>query len=172
MSYLCFGEFGLSGPLDGQVLQQLSWRLLKHGADQDICLLLGCNIPQPDVFEVLGVEKSAIPTSALPFLATASPLEDTSDSLLGPDTLVVVGLGTDMQEIERSLRRLQALFGAVLRESAVQTVTFYITEGFDTEFIPVLASVSEFHMKAASILRENDNWWPSLKFIVRRDAAA
>jgi hypothetical protein len=169
MSYLAFGEFVFHESLDTSQLETLSWRLFKYGVDQDVCLFLGCNIPQQIVFEMLGVKGSDLPTAALPFLATGSPLDDTSDALLSPYARVGLA-GTDMHEIVRALQQLHGVFAAALGESAVRTITFFITEGFDTDFTPVLASVDEFQQAAAAMFRENGTW-PSARFVIQSEKA-
>lgn len=167
MSYLTFGEFVFRERLDSAHLQALSWRLLKYGVDRDVCLLLGCNIPQRIVFEMLGVQKSDPFTAALPFLATASPLDDTSDALLSPYTRVGPS-GTDVHGIGRVLQHFQEVFAAALGEGVVRTITFFITEGFDTDFTPVFTGVGEFQRIAADMLRDNGTW-PSASFVIQRE---
>ncbi len=169
MSYLTFGEFAFSGSIDRGCVEALSWRLFKHGADHGVYLLFGCNIPQSIVFEMLGAQKGDPPTGLLPFLATASPLDDTSDALLSPYALVGSS-GTDASQIERSLQQLQAVFSAAFAESDIQTVTLFITEGFDNTFAPVFTSVDEFAQAAARIFTDRGTW-PSVRFVIRRQEA-
>lgn len=170
MSYLSFGAFSIIGKLDDRQLRLLGWRLVKYGSDHNIYLIIGCNITQKDVLEMIKRTIGDQPKSALAFLATASPLEDTSDGLISPYALVTSGSGADMKAIEQSLQRLQTTFQAALGEDTIQEVVFCITEGFDTNFRTVFTTVSDFKFIASRILVDNKSWWPSVKFIVRRDA--
>ena len=135
MSYLTFGEFALGDGTDRAAVEALAWRLFKHGAEQDVCLLFGCNIPQAIVFEMLGTQKPEPPTAVLPFLATASPLDDTSDGLVSPYSRIGPS-GTDCLGVGESLQRLQSVFSVGLAESGIRAVTLFITEGYEKDSCP------------------------------------
>lgn len=89
---------------------------------------------------------------AVPALITATPDEETSDSIISPFVRTP-------EEIAMTLSRLQA---AISQVTPTSVNSLFVTEGFDTDFAEVQASVPELAETLRSMLQA-DGMWPSLR---------
>jgi hypothetical protein len=128
MSYLACGSILLtvsSREIKEAVARSASIRALETG----MALQLGCNIVQPLVFEVVGRYNED--TCVVPFLLTASPLDDTSDRLVSP--YVLIGEEGD-RTFQRNAKSLELFFSSLLDHKYLQRIDLYVVDSFDESF--------------------------------------
>lgn len=76
MSYFIFGTFRLSHSPNFDTRNQVAFDILGCGLVERLHLLLGHNVYQENVLEMLGLERGRLPNDLLPFVMTDSPVSD------------------------------------------------------------------------------------------------
>ncbi len=119
--------------------------------------MLSYNIKQDNVAEML-LKFGITNTTATPFLITASPMEDTSDTLISP-------YNNAPAVIFDNFRRIEGWISRVLRQPGVEAILLFLTEGYDTEFEEIQIRSGELASVVISKIKEYEDI-PSLKLSV------
>lgn len=104
---------------------EAAWAATRAAVDEGVGLLMGCNVHQPPVLQVLQ-ERNLTASGALVFLVTDSPISDNTEELVSPfrelgDIREIVGPG--VARIGRWLERI--------RPVARGEIHVFLMEGYD-----------------------------------------
>lgn len=127
MSYFLFGTVRLAeaaGELD-----ELGWQMVGAGSEVRLFVLVGPNVVQPPVRDILG-EHNLLGDQDVPFMVTSSPLRDTSDELISPYQVA----GGDLRLVRDSLVRVGKWLERVSSHRGVRGIQLFTSEGYDTSF--------------------------------------
>ncbi len=161
MSHFLCGKFGFKSHLPVERQEEFSFRLTEAALSNQLALQLGCNIVQEIVFEILKMEWATSDAKELPFLVTASPLADSSDGLISPDTLA---LPPDLYyaKLGENLQRLIKFLTSINEPGLLSTVTVVFSEGFDDNYEEIVTSADLFVEQCVNAFKKEERV-PSLK---------
>ena len=171
MSEFLFGEIRLCKTVSGEDRASLAFNILQRALAHGIHLQMGCNIVEDIVYETLGIEGKRTRGSAIPFLATDSPVDDVSTRLLTPEICRPLDYPGGPPLI-KDLYSLVGFLSAVIGLDEVKECLVCMTVGFD----PILTdSKVEKRVRLqdfVSVVLEaygDDTEVPSLRLIVGPD---
>ena len=132
MSFVAFGLILHRANINEQEREDLAWSVFKKGVNNHVYVMLDNNIYFTDLGEMLSlhgiIKKPNI--KYLRYLLTSSPMENTSEELVGPiyddDGLV--------QRVATNFRKVSNWINSVINHENVEKVYLYVVEGFDISF--------------------------------------
>jgi hypothetical protein len=128
MSYFLFGVVRFVDKADEE-LDEFSWQIVGAGSDLRVFVLVGPNVMQPPVRDILR-ERDLLGADCLAFMVTGSPLRDTSHELISPCRED----GGDLIDIRESLGRVGTWLERLSRFQGVLGIQLFTSEGYDTNF--------------------------------------
>ena len=129
MSYFVFGSIAFGENRDDEKLDDKAWRIVRRGIKNNIFVLVTPNIPQKIVHEMID-EQEADVKSDIRFLITASPMCDTTHSLISPPYLGEEGL----KIVYKNLALISKWVNEMFKYDGVARMSLYLTEGYDDSF--------------------------------------
>ena len=138
MSYFLFGS--LTTDSSPQNDDDLAWRVAAAATSARLYVLLGPNVHQPPVRDMLR-SKDLFDDDHLSLLLTHSPLCDTSEELLGD---YEYEMAKDLPPSARdTFNRVSEWIRHVFRIAEIRGIRLLMTEGFDDSFDEVQISVDQ-----------------------------
>jgi hypothetical protein len=136
MSYFLFGS--LTTEPSQKESDDLAWRLADAASSLRLFVLLGPNIHQHVVLDILRT-RGLLTDKHLPLLLTRSPLCDTSEELLAD----YIAAEDEPGSVISSLNRVSDWLRAVLLIPSVCEVHLLISDGFDDAFTELEAGTDQ-----------------------------
>lgn len=155
MSYIAFGTISHI-ELNGEELEKFSWNILKKGIENKLYVMFEPNISQKIIKEMLN-EQTVIEDNQLLFFISASPLCDTTDSLISPSYFGE----NDFFSVFNNLILFNEWIKEVLAYDVILKVRLFFTEGYDDNFKLVQTDVNSMHGVLKKIINEY-NYIPSI----------
>lgn len=128
MSYFLFGVVRLVGPAEGE-FDEFGWQMVGAGSEVRLFVLVGPNVMQPPVRDILR-EQDLLGPHDIPFMVTTSPLRETSHELISPNHVA----GGDLRGVRDSLGRVGKWIDRVAKLRGVRGIQLFTSEGYDTSF--------------------------------------
>lgn len=159
MSYFLFGVVRLAGLTEGE-LDEFGWRMVGAGSELRLFVLVGPNVTQPPVRDILR-EFDQLGGDHVPFMLTTSPLRDTSHELISPNQVA----GGDLRVVRDSLGRVGTWLERVSGLAGVRGIQLFTSEGYDTSFAESESSPAGL---AEQVMERLEGKWdlPSLRIHV------
>ena len=130
MSHFVFGSIQRSELGEpGDAHDEFAWQLVRTAFDAHVFALVGANVTQRPVLDVLR-EHGLLGHNDVPFLLTASPARDTSDELISP----YQESEPDSHGILESLRHIGDWLGRISGLPTVGSIHLFTSEGYDVVF--------------------------------------
>jgi len=161
MSHFLCGRFIFEDGLPRATVVEFSFKVVQEACGHHLAVQLGCNIVQPVVFEILGLERASPNNINLPFVITDSPISDTSDDLISPgDFESTLEVGYEI--LETNLHRVKAFLLSVSEIGAVRAAILCFSEGYDDKYQELDVPLDSFVERCLHVFKEEERV-PSLK---------
>ena len=148
MSYIAFGTISHI-ELNGEELEKLSWDILKKGIENRLYVMFEPNISQSIIKEMLN-EQASLENNQFRFFISASPLCDTTDSLISPSHFGK----NDFFSVFNNLILFNEWIKEVLAYDEILKIRLFLTEGYDDNFKLVRTDVNGMHGVLKKIINE------------------
>ena len=125
MSFYLYGEFHFSKTLSPVEQESLAFGLSDAALRARICVRLGLNIIEREVFETLKRSDGGLSTDSMAFLVTDSPLSNTSDEILEPHNVMPL----DMERVIRERLRCVEAFLKSAKDMNIKGLSLTRTPG-------------------------------------------
>ncbi|WHI46256.1 hypothetical protein [Microbulbifer sp. VAAF005] len=163
MSYFSFGEIFFDSPEHDVI--SVSFELVQLALSSNLYVLLGCNIPQKVVFEMLDKERQLF-NDSMPFLLTATPLSDVSDELISPYALVEDDDSCQSSSLFSGINKIRSFLEGVIKVAEVEAVDIYFSEGYAEEFNVQSGKPDEVYQYLSGECEKNGDM-PQVKFTLK-----
>jgi hypothetical protein len=168
MSHFIFGTFNFAAPMSQSEQSGIGFKLAAEALSKRLYLRLHENAALNLIFEMLALTPGTIPHDRMIFIVTASPIRDTSDELISP---YVIGLEGSDTSLGVSLLRIRQFLTAACKIEEIESITVWMSEGFDIEFQEFVVSPDAFDDLAMKVLAPEFLSAPphltSTRFVVR-----
>lgn len=163
MSILVCGEISFGTARSDAWLDDYARQLVQSACRDKMHVMLGCNISQPIVFDMLCRKDSPLDGRNLPFLLSGSPLDNTSESVIEAYVLdKIQSIAQTRQNLERIERFLHESWCA-----EVQDLTLIMADASADSFIDATTTISGFVETAISHFADYQRLPDVRIFIVR-----